>query len=77
MTYATDVSPIVFDLETAGLPNAANFLDPVEPDKRLTDPVKIAASVAEREQARAEKFGLECRAHCGVGLLDRPRRDPG
>ncbi len=34
MSYATDVSPIVFDL-------------------------KIAVSVAEREQARAEKFGLD------------------
>ncbi len=59
MTYATDVSPIVFDLETAGLPNAAEFLDPVEPDKRLTDPVKIAASIVEKEQARSEKFGLD------------------
>ncbi len=59
MTYATDVSPIVFDLETAGLPNATDFLEPLEADKRLTDPAKIAASIAEREQARAEKFGLD------------------
>jgi len=59
MSYATDVSPLVFDLETAGLPNAADFLEPVEPDKRLTDPAKIAASIAEKEQARAERFGLD------------------
>lgn len=57
--YATDVSPIVFDLETAGLPNASEFLEPVEADKRLTDPAKIKASIAEREAARAERFGLD------------------
>lgn len=59
MNYATDISPIVFDLETAGLPNAADFLEPCTPDARLTDPVKIANSIKEREQARAEKFGLD------------------
>ena len=59
MNYATDVSPIIFDLETAGLPNAADFLEPCEPDKRLTDPKKIAESIKEREQARAEKYGLD------------------
>ena len=59
MNYATDASPIVFDIETAGLPNAADFLEPVEADKRLTDPTKIKASIAEREQARAEKYGLD------------------
>lgn len=59
MNYATDASPIVFDLETAGLPNAADFLEPVEPDKRLTDPVKIKASIAEKEAARAERLGLD------------------
>lgn len=58
-SFATDVSPLVFDLETAGLPNAAHFLDPMEADKRLTDPAKIAASVKEREEARAQRFGLD------------------
>lgn len=59
MNFATDVSPIVFDLETAGLPNAADFLEPCTPDARLTDKAKIAASILEREKARAEKFGLD------------------
>jgi hypothetical protein len=59
MNYATDVSPVCFDLETAGLPNAADFLEPCQPDQRLTDPVKIQTSIRERNQARAEKFGLD------------------
>lgn len=59
MNYATDVSPLVFDLETAGLPNAAEFLEPCQPDGRLTDPAKIKASIAEKETARADRFGLD------------------
>jgi len=59
MNYATDTSPICFDLETAGLPNAEQFLEPCQPDQRLTDPLKIQASIHERNQARAEKFGLD------------------
>lgn len=31
-TYATDVSPIVFDIETAPLPNVRDFLDPPDLD---------------------------------------------
>lgn len=59
-----DTSPIVFDLETAGLPNAADFLDPIpdavpdespiEQDKRLIDPVKIEADLAKKRVARAQ-----------------------
>lgn len=39
--YALLDSPIVVDIETCGLPNAADYLEPVQPDKRLTDPIKI------------------------------------
>ena len=63
MNYATDVSPIVFDLETCGLPNAEDFLEPipdavlddwpVEADARLKDPVKIAENIDLKRLAQA------------------------
>lgn len=59
MSYATDVSPIVVDIETAGLPNAADFLEPVTPDARLKDPDKIAADIEAKTQARLEKLALD------------------
>lgn len=59
MNYATDVSPIVVDVETAGLPNAADFLEPVTPDSRLKDPEKIKADITEKEQARLQKVALD------------------
>lgn len=65
MNYATDVSPIIVDIETAGLPNAADFLDPIpdavpdespiEADKRLTDPAKIAADLERKQAVRVEQ----------------------
>lgn len=54
-----DVSPICFDLETAGLPNAADFLEPVTPDARLKDPDKIAADIEGKTAARLEKLALD------------------
>lgn len=54
-----DISPIVLDLETAGLPNAADFLEPVTPDARLKDPEKIKADIADKEAARLNKLGLD------------------
>src|SRR3990167_6140707 len=65
MDYATDVSPIVVDIETCGLPNAEDFLEPIpdavpdespiEADKRLTDPAKIAADLERKRAARIEQ----------------------
>jgi hypothetical protein len=55
----TDVSPIVVDIETCGLPNAADYLEPVTADKRLKDPEKIKADLAEKEQARLDKLALD------------------
>jgi uncharacterized membrane protein len=59
-----NVSPIIFDLETAGLPNAADFLDaipdavpddsPIEAAKNLTDPIKITADINRKALARHE-----------------------
>lgn len=57
--FATDVSPIVVDIETCGLPNAADFLEPCQAAKNLVDPVKIAKDIAEKEQARTEKLALD------------------
>lgn len=59
MDYATDTSPIVLDIETAGLPNAADYLDPVTPDARLKDPDKIAADIEAKTAARLENLALD------------------
>lgn len=58
-TFATDVSPIVVDIETAGLPNAADFLEPVQPAKNLKDPEKIAADIVARTEERNQKLALD------------------
>lgn len=50
---------LIFDCETAPLPNAADYLDQVQPDSRLKDPVKIAASIEEKTAERQEKLGLD------------------
>lgn len=63
-----DVSPIICDIETAGLPNAADFLEPVTPDARLKDPEKIKADIAEKEQARIGKLALDCNVGRVVAL---------
>ena len=54
-----DTSPVVVDVETAPLPNAADYFEPVEPDARLVDPVKIAASIAAKTEAQQSKAGLD------------------
>lgn len=57
--FATNVSPIVFDIETMGLPNAAEYLEPVQAARNLKDPEKIAADIAQREADRLEKLALD------------------
>lgn len=63
MSYSNDFAPtrgpIVFDLETAPLLNAADYLDPVEAAKNLKDPEKIAKDIAERTAERDDKCGLD------------------
>ena len=54
-----DVSPIVVDVETCGLPNAADYLEPVTPDARLKDPAKIEADIADKTAARLDRLGLD------------------
>jgi hypothetical protein len=50
---------LILDLETAPLPNAADYLDPVTPAKNLKDPIKIAADIEERERKQREDCGLD------------------
>src|SRR3990167_1620898 len=60
--FSTDLSPIIVDIETAGLPNAAEFLEPIPDavldeshivaDKRLKDLVKIEEDLTRKVAAR-------------------------
>jgi hypothetical protein len=59
MTPDIQTSPIIVDIETAGLHNALEFLEPVTPDARLVDPKKIEASIKEKEEARLAKLALD------------------
>ena len=53
------VTPIVFDVETCGLPNAEFFLEPVQPAKNLVDPVKVSADIEKRTAERNERVALD------------------
>jgi hypothetical protein len=54
-----DVTPIVFDIETCGLPNAADYLEPVQPAKNLKDPEKVKADIEQRTAERDAKLALD------------------
>jgi predicted PolB exonuclease-like 3'-5' exonuclease len=54
-----DTNPIVVDIETVGLPNAADFLEPVQAAKNLVDPAKIQADIEKRTAERDEKLALD------------------
>jgi hypothetical protein len=54
-----NVSPIVVDIETCGLPNAADFLEPVQAAKNLKDPEKIKADIESRTAERLERLALD------------------
>jgi hypothetical protein len=55
----SDLSPIVLDIETCGIPNAADYLEPVLPAKNLVDPAKIKADIEKRTAERDEKLALD------------------
>jgi hypothetical protein len=67
---------IIIDLETIPLAGAEAWLDPLPPlepvtaDKRLTDPVKIAASLTERAAAQATERALEEAKRIAAMALD-------
>lgn len=77
------MTPIVLDIETSGLPNAADYLEPIpdavpdespiEADKRLTDPSKIAADL-ERKRAARHEANLEAQAKVELKRADRLAR---
>lgn len=54
-----DVSPVVVDIETCGLPNAADFLEPVQAAKNLKDPEKVKADIEARTLERDQKLALD------------------
>lgn len=56
---ATERDPIVVDIETVPIENAEQYLDPVEADKRLTDPFKIERDLQEKAQARLGRLALD------------------
>jgi predicted PolB exonuclease-like 3'-5' exonuclease len=56
---ASDVGPIVVDIETAPLPDAEVYLDPVVAAKNLKDPEKIRADIEQRTADRADRLALD------------------
>lgn len=61
MAYDIELSfsPIVLDLETMPLPNAADYLEPLSAAKNLVDPAKIKADIEKRTAERDEKLALD------------------
>jgi predicted PolB exonuclease-like 3'-5' exonuclease len=68
----------IVDLETIAHPDAGNWLEPVEPDARLVDPVKIKASIESKTADRNEKLGLDpdCCRMVALGYVDVGTGDP-
>lgn len=50
---------IVFDIETAPLAEAVDYLEPADAPSNYKDPIKIAAYVAEKNAANLDKCGLD------------------
>lgn len=58
-------NPIVVDIETVGLPNAADYLEPPQPDKRLKDAERIIIDI----QQKAEEQLAMCSLDWNVGRV--------
>lgn len=50
---------VVFDIETAPLPDAGDYLEPAEAPANYKDPAKIAAAIAEKNAENLSKCGLD------------------
>ena len=66
---------VAFDCETYRIPNAADFLepvvvDPITPDRRFTDPAKIAADLATKEAARDAEIARKTQAQLDACSID-------
>lgn len=57
--FAATRGPLIFDLETAPLPNAADYLEPVTAAKNLKDPEKVKADIEQRTKDRDDLCGLD------------------
>lgn len=68
----------VLDLETTANPKALDWLEPVKPDSRLKDPVKIAASIEEKTAERNERLALDwdCCRIVALGWVDVGSNEP-
>ena len=51
--------PLIFDIETAPLDGAEEFLEPVEAPANYKDPLKISAYIEEKRQEQLDKCGLD------------------
>lgn len=68
----------ITDLETVGLPEAKDWVDPLSAPGNYKDPAKIEAFIKEAEAERAEKFALNadtCRC-VAIGWHDVGYGDP-
>jgi predicted PolB exonuclease-like 3'-5' exonuclease len=54
------ISPIVVDIETWPLENAADYLEPVQAARNLKDPEKIKADIEQKTAERQDKLALDC-----------------
>ncbi len=60
MGYNCDnAARVVFDIETAPLPDAGDYLEPVEAPGNYKDPAKIAAIIAEKQAEQLSKCALD------------------
>jgi len=68
----------IVDIETIPHHEADNWLEPVEPDARLVDPVKIKASIESKTADRNDKLGLDpdCCRIVALGYVDVGHGDP-
>ena len=61
MGYNNDslLGPLVFDIETTALSNAADYLEPVQAARNLKDPEKVRADLEQRTAERDSKLALD------------------
>lgn len=65
---------IVFDIETAPLADAADYIEPAEAPANYKDPVKIAAAIAEKNAENLSRCGLDVDL-CRIVALGWMRED--
>lgn len=69
---------LVYDLETIADPKVLEFLPPVEANKSLKNPEKIAEDIAKKKVKQIEELGLDkttCLVCC-VSMMDVDKKEP-